>query len=108
MGKAIRPLVGKLKASEQSSGIHNRSNKLLRSVGMRKPRKRAGEVAAYTVGARAPHAHLVIPGHRIVTPGGRDTGRRSQAFPFVDPVIDREAASLQAQLSSDVWASSIK
>jgi len=36
-------------------------------------------------GARvAPHRHLVIRGHRIVTPGGRDTGRRSTANPFID------------------------
>lgn len=108
MGKAIRPLVGKLKSAEKSSGITNRSGRLLRSIGMRKPRKRAGEVVAYTVGARAPHAHLVIPGHEIVTPGGHDLHRRSHAFPFVDPVIEAEAGRIQAQLSSDVWASSIK
>jgi hypothetical protein len=32
----------------------------------------------------ARHRHLVIRGHRIVTPGGRDTGRRSTANPFID------------------------
>lgn len=108
MGKAIRPLAGKLKSAEKSSGITNRSGRLLRSIGCRKPRKRSGEVSAYTVGARAPHAHLVIPGHEIVTPGGHDLHRRSHAFPFVDPVIEAEAGRIQAQLSSDVWASSIK
>lgn len=30
--------------------------------------------------------HLVIQPHRIVTPGGRDTGRRTQGNPFVDAV----------------------
>ncbi len=111
MGKAIRPLVGKLKSAEQKSGITNRSGRLQRSIGMRKPPKRGGEVVAYTVGPNprvAPHAHLVIPGHELVTPGGRDLSRRSRAFPFVDPVIEAEAARIQSQLSSDVWASSIK
>ncbi len=41
-------------------------------------RSRGGAYA----GPRAPHRHLVIRGHRIVTPGGRDTGRRSKANPF--------------------------
>jgi hypothetical protein len=113
MGKALRPLVGKEKSSEQRSGITNRSGKLLRSIGIRKPRKRAGEVVAYTIGPNpkvAPHAHLVIPGHEEHghKPAKRDLGMHTRAFPFVDPVIDAEARQLQAQLSSDVWASSIK
>ncbi len=127
MGKALRPLVGKVKASEVASGIHNtgkplygrirkgetvataaRTGHLLKSISIRKPRKRAGEVVAYTIGAFAPEAHLVIRGHEIVTPGGTDLGRRTRAFPFVDPPVDAEAAKLQAQLSSDVWASSIR
>lgn len=106
IGKAVRPLAGKIKASERSSGINNRSNRLYRSIRARKPRKRSGEVSAWTVGPTDAKAHLLIQGHRIVTPGGRDTGRRSRAFPFVDPVIDREAATLAARLSSDVWAAS--
>jgi hypothetical protein len=113
MGKALRPLVGKEKSSEQRSGITNRSDRLLRSIGIRKPRKRAGEVVAYTIGPNpkvAPHAHLVIPGHEEHghKPAKRDLGMHTRAFPFVDPVIDAEARQLQAQLSSDVWASSIK
>lgn len=39
---------------------------------------------AAKVGPRAPHAHLVIKGHRIVTHAGVDTGRRSTPNPFVD------------------------
>jgi len=39
-------------------------------------------------GPNAPYRHLVIRGHRIVTPGGRDTGRRSRANPFVDRAVD--------------------
>lgn len=36
------------------------------------------------VGPTSPHRHLVIRGHRIVTPGGRDTGRSTRPNPFVD------------------------
>ena len=36
---------------------------------------------------KAPHRHLVIRGHRIVTTTGRDTGRRSVANPFVDEAV---------------------
>lgn len=39
-------------------------------------------------GPGAPHRHLVIRGHRIVTPGGRDTGRRSKANPFPGRAAD--------------------
>lgn len=108
IGKALRPLGGLLRASEMASGIVNRTRRLYRGIKVRKLRKRPGEVSAWAAGATGPTAHLVIPGHRLVTPGGRDTGRRSRAFPFVDPVIEAEAARIQAQLGSDVWASSIR
>lgn len=107
VGKAVRPLAGKIKASELASGVHNRSKRLYRSIKARKSRKRPGEVSAWTVGPTDPVAHLIVQGHEIVTPGGRDTGRRARAFPFVDPVIEAEAEQLQRQLSSDVWAASI-
>lgn len=108
IGKAVRPLVGKLKSAETASGIHNRTKRHYRSIKARKPRKRPGEVSAWTVGPTDAKRHPLIRGHRIVTPGGRDTGQRSRAFPYVAPVIDAEAAQLQQQLSSDVWASSIR
>lgn len=41
------------------------------------------------VGPRDPKSHLVIRGHRIVTRGGRDTGRRTQPNPYVDAVAER-------------------
>lgn len=108
MGKAIRPLAGKIKASEKASGITNRSGRLYKSIKARKPRKRTGEVSAWTVGPTDRKAHLLVQGHRIVTPGGRDTGRRARAFPFVDGPVAAEAPRIQAELSSDVWASSIR
>lgn len=72
-----------------------KSGALRRSVRARNVRTRAGEMAAATVGPRAPHRHLVIQGHRIVTRGGRDTGKRSRANPFVDAAF--EAYGEQAQ-----------
>jgi len=44
--------------------------------------------AAAVAGPRAPHRHLVIRGHRIVTRSGVDTGRRSRSNPFVDRAVD--------------------
>lgn len=40
----------------------------------------------------APHRHLVIRGHSVVTPGGRDTGRQSIPNPFVDNAVKPRAA----------------
>lgn len=51
-----------------------------------------------SVGPRSPHRHLVIRGHRIVTPGGRDTGRRSRANPYVDVVAQRHYAKAVAEM----------
>ena len=42
------------------------------------------------VGPLAPHRRLVIRGHRIVTRGGRDTGRRTRPNPYVDMVAARQ------------------
>ena len=41
------------------------------------------------VGPLAPHRSLVIRGHRIVTRGGRNTGRRTRPNPYVDVVTQR-------------------
>ena len=54
------------------------------------------------VGPTAPHRHLIIRGHRIVTRLGRDTGQRSRANPFVDDAVrrhqDRAMAIVRAAL----------
>jgi hypothetical protein len=102
--KELRPLTGKLKSAEKASGIHNRTGEHYRKIRMRKPRLRAGEVFARTVGPSDRKRHLLLRGHRIVTPGGRDTGRRSQAFPYVDAVIDRDAPEIMGRIGTDVWA----
>lgn len=104
IGKQLRPLVSKMKSAEKSSGISNRTSQHYRSIRMRKPRKRAGEVAAYTVGPSDRKRHLLTGGHRLVTPGGRDTGRRSRAFPYVAEVVRREAPEIVGRIGRDVWA----
>ena len=72
---------------------------LRKSINARKPsRGRLGEAFGGTwigdilVGPRhivAPHRHLVLRGHNIVTPGGRSLGRRTTANPFVDRATSR-------------------
>ena len=55
------------------------------------------------VGPRSPHRHLVIRGHRIVTRGGRDTGRRSRANPYVDVVAQRHYARAVAEMRKYIF-----
>lgn len=59
------------------------------------------------VGPTAPHRHLVIRGHRIVTPGGRYLGRRTKANPYVDRAargFERKAAELVRK----EWAAALR
>ena len=51
----------------------------------------------------APHRHLVIRGHRIVTPGGRDTGRRTTGNPFVDSAAAPRAAEAMRVVSRAIF-----
>lgn len=46
-----------------------------------------GRTLAAGVGPTSPHRHLVIRPHRIVTPGGHDTGRKTSGNPFVDAAV---------------------
>lgn len=64
---------------------------LKRSTKARQSSRRYGTdiafgVAAF-VGPTAPEAHLVIRGHRIVTPGGRYLGRSTRANDYVDRAV---------------------
>ena len=56
-------------------------------ISVRKRRPPTGYFIQIGSKSRAPHAGLVSKGHRIVTPGGRDTGRRARANPFVEETI---------------------
>lgn len=73
-----------------------RTGKLKRSVKVKAVRAKAGfgqtafganATTVILVGPTAPHRHLVIRGHRIVTRGGRDLGRRTRPNPYVDRAI---------------------
>jgi hypothetical protein len=108
MARELAPLTGALRSAEQGSGIHNRTNRHYRSIKVKRLRKRFGEMAAFKAGPAGHTAHLLIQGHRLVTPGGRDTGSRSRAFPYVQPVIDRESGAILDRLGSDVWGSSLR
>lgn len=64
-----------------------KSGLLARKISTKKGRPDPGYIVRYGTKSRAPHAGLVSKGHRIVTPGGRDTGMRSRANPFVEQTI---------------------
>lgn len=77
----VRPIQARITAAG-----HVQTGRYRRSVKARQPRTRAGELAVASVGPTDPKRHLLIRGHRIVTRGGVDTGRRTQGAPVVDEV----------------------
>lgn len=82
--QAARMLVGPVRAASPVGPTGN----LRKSV--RAAKSRTDPLAAF-VGPKAPHRHLVINPHRIVTPGGRYTGRRTSGNPFVDAAVQSRA-----------------
>lgn len=64
---------------------------------------RGPEPYGAAVGPTAGHRHLPIRGHRIVTRGGRDTGRRSRPNPFVDVVAQRHYAKAVAVMRKAIF-----
>jgi hypothetical protein len=60
---------------------------LARKVTTRRGKKPSGSFVAYGAKSRRPHAGLVAAGHRIVTRGKRDTGRRTSGNPYIEAVI---------------------
>jgi hypothetical protein len=64
---------------------------------------RGPEPYGAAVGPTAGHRHLVIRSHRIVTRGGRDTGRRSRANPFVDMVARRHYARAVSEMRKYIF-----
>ena len=122
--KALARVTKKLHGLD-SQGIADKLNKgtlaalriILPSVRAAAPRRTGTLAKSIKVGnARngekgavlAPHTryrHLVIRPHRIVTPGGRDTGRRTTGNPFIDtaaaPRMDEAMAEVQKALFVD-------
>lgn len=79
--QAARLMVNPIKAASP-----RRTGALMSSVKARASRGQSafGRTIVASVGPTARHRHLVIQPHRIVTPGGRDTGRMTTGNPFVD------------------------
>lgn len=82
---------GDLIAGRVKQAAPRRTGALRAAVRARAERRKGfgirGNSTAVLVGPtarKAPHRHLIIQGHRIVTPGGRFTGRRTAPNPFVD------------------------
>ena len=95
-------LWGDLLARRIKAATPRRTGVLRKSVRSRPIKRNFRVTAGVHVGPRAPHRHLVIRGHRIVTPGGRDTGRRSTPNPFVDRAA-RGFESKAKQLIKEAW-----
>lgn len=78
-----------------------RTGKLRSSIKVRKASRGTGAVLA----PGTPYRHLVIRGHRVVTPGGRYLGRSTKANPFIDaavqPRMDQAMAAVQKALFDD-------
>jgi hypothetical protein len=77
---------GKLRASTKARQ-GRRGTAYIRAVAQ------MGGTRAAIVGPRAPHKHLVIRGHRIVTRSGVFTGRRTIGNPYVKNVERRHLAT---------------
>lgn len=100
---AAKLLVGPMRRTTP----RGRTGNLRRSVTARANRTRGAEIAAATVGPKSRpgyHRHLIILGHRIVTPGGRDTGRRTEANPFVERTWTKNDARIKAFIAEQVTA----
>lgn len=81
-----------------------KSGTFRRSIKARSPRLRPGEMAVSSVGPTDPKRHLLIRGHRIVTRGGHDTGRRTRAFPVVDEAFADVGPQITDFIASRVLA----
>lgn len=78
-----RLMVAPIRGQIQGYGLI-KTKRFYGSVKARTSRLQFGEMAAASVGPKDAKRHLLIRGHRIVTRGGRDTGRRTKAYPVVD------------------------
>ena len=92
--EGARLLVNPIRQEIAAAG-HVKSGAYRRSVKARRPRMRPGEMAVASVGPVRPTRHLLIQGHRIVTRGGRDTGRRTTGEPVVDRAFERLGGQVQ-------------
>lgn len=94
---ALRMLV----PSVRSEAPRGPTGNLAKRVSARKARSGVGAL----LGSTAPHRHLVVREHRIVTPGGRDTGLRTQPNDFVEraaaPRLDKAIEEVQRELFAE-------
>ena len=101
--KELKHLLTRMRSAAKSSGIQPKTGEHFRKISRRKNRKRPGEIVAQTVGPNDHKRHLLIQGHRIVTPGGRDLGRRSRAFPYVNDLVDNEPREIWGNVGREIW-----
>ena len=97
--EGARLMVGPMR---RAGRYQDKTGTLRRSIKARRPRLRPGEMAVAAAGPTARHRHLIIRGHRIVTPGGRDTGRRTQPDPFVDQTYSAMGGQVRSFINARV------
>lgn len=80
---------------------------LRKSVRARQAKQRVGGSLVKTfgslVGPTDAKRHLIIRGHRIVTPGGRYTGRSTRPNPFVDRAVAPRIDDVVREVSKIVF-----
>lgn len=91
--EGARLMVRPIRQQIASAGLV-KTGRFSRSVKARNTRLRPGEMAAASAGPTDAKRHLLVRGHRIVTSGGRDTGRRTRA----EPVLDRAYSAYGEQV----------
>mgnify|MGYP001567832822 CR=1 FL=1 len=90
---AAKTMEAPMKAAAPKVTGHLRAKTRAQQIRQRTGWRTYAATSSADVGPRSPHRHLVIRGHRIVTPGGRDTGRRTSPNPYVDLVARRHYAN---------------
>ncbi len=96
-------MVAPIRGQIQAYGLIQ-TRRFHRSVKARSARLRLNEMAAASAGPTDNKRHLLIRGHRIVTRGGRDTGRRTRAFPVVDDAFRAVGEQVKDFINEQVLA----
>lgn len=89
----VRPMRGEFRPKTVAprrlrKGVYRAPGMLAKKITVRKARAPVGYFIKVGTKSRAPHAHLVSQGHRVVS-HGKDTGKRAPGNPFVERTIAR-------------------
>ncbi len=99
--EGARLMVRPIQAHITAAGLV-KTQRFRRSVKARRPRLQGNEMAVASVGPVDAKRHLLIRGHRIVTRGGRDTGRHTQPRPVVDEAFSDVGERVKSFINEQV------